>query len=114
MKLLETQEQFETLWFEKPGASDGHRPKDKAWCVFFTASWCGPCKKLDLEQLTIVANSIGLPFWKCDYTVNEYTPGYCNVRKFPTFVVFRPGQIVAVKSSNDTEDVAAWIQTFAN
>lgn len=111
MKLLETQEEFETLWFQKQG--DGQRPHDNAWLVFFTAAWCGPCKKLDLEMLDAVANSVGLPLWKCDYVTNEYTPGYCNVRKFPTFVLFRPGEIVAVKSSSQTEEVAAWIQSFA-
>ncbi len=111
MKLLETQEQFETMWFQK---EDGEqRPRDKAWLVFFTAAWCGPCKKLDLTALDAVATNIGLPFWKCDYVTNEYTPGYCNVRKFPTFVLFRPGEIVAVKSSNQTDEVAAWIQSFA-
>jgi len=112
MKLLETQEQFETLWFDKE-VTEGRRSHDKAWLVFFTAAWCGPCKKLDLERLDAVAASVDLPLWKCDYTVNEYTPGYCNVRKFPTFVVFRPGSIVAVKSSNVTEEVASWIQSFA-
>ncbi len=113
MKLLETQKQFEALWFETPEMGDGVRSHDKAWLVFFTAAWCGPCKKLDLEHLDTVANNIGLPLWKCDYVTNEYTPGYCNVRKFPTFVVFRPGSIVAVKSSNQTDEVAVWIQSFA-
>jgi len=105
MKLLETQEQFESLWFSAPETTP-------PWIVFFTASWCGPCKKLDLEALDSAASHAGIDFWKCDYSINEYTPGYCNVRKFPTFVYFQPSKIIATLSSNDTTTVASWIESL--
>lgn len=105
MKLLETQEQFESLWF---GASETTQP----WIVYFTAAWCGPCQQLDLTALDAAASQSNIPFWKCEYTINDYTAGYCNVRKFPTFVYFEPGKIRATYSSNVSTDVVAWIQSL--
>jgi hypothetical protein len=107
MKLLETQEQFESLWFGDPETT---RP----WIVYFTAAWCGPCQKLDLDALDVAAAQANIPFWKCEYTVNDYTAGYCNVRKFPTFVYFNPGKIRATHSSNVTSAVIDWIQSLSS
>ena len=45
---LQTQEQFENLL--KPVQDNGALAED-AVVVYFTASWCGACKRLDFESL---------------------------------------------------------------
>lgn len=113
MKFLDTQEMFETLWFHKEDSPlEGMRASDKGWLVYFTATWCGPCQRLDVSKLDETATKSGLTLWKCDITKNDYTPGYCGVRSIPTFMFFQPGKSVKTLQSSDTEAVVQWIQTL--
>ena len=102
---LDTQAQFEALWFNTDEAT-----KEKPWIVYFTAAWCGPCKRLDLVAIADAATAAGLPFYKCDYVVNDYTSGYCGVRAFPTFVYMKPRKILGQHKSAETAEVVGWIQ----
>jgi thiol-disulfide isomerase/thioredoxin len=110
MKLLETQAEFESYWFY----TDGVRPEcmraiDNGFLIYFTADWCKHCKKLDMDALNRAASIRGLTLLKCDESVNGYTPGYCQIRSFPTFVFFTPKKIVASLKSSVTHDVESWI-----
>lgn len=113
MKDLISQEMFEELWTQNPipgpECFEGCRDADNSWIVYFTAAWCGPCKRLDCEELDIVAEQKNLTIWKCDAVVNDYTAGYCGVKAFPTFVHFQPKKIVSTIQSNDTEAVKRWL-----
>lgn len=110
---LTTQAQFEELWFNKTeDPLPTQRPGDKAWLVYYTAAWCGPCKKLSLEELDAAAKEKGLVLYKCDVVKNEYTVGYCGVRAFPTFHFCIPGKIVETLQSNNTDQVADWIRSL--
>ncbi len=102
MKVLETQADFETLWF---GRSTVRR-----WIVYFTASWCKACKKLDLEAISTAAATKDIELYKCDESMNDYTPGYCGVRTFPTFVLFEPQATKSTLQSSDTQKVILWVQ----
>lgn len=101
---LDTQAQFEELWFNTT-----EEAKEKPWIVYFTAAWCAPCKKLDLPAIAEAAAAANIPLYRCDYVVNEYTSGYCGVRAFPTFVCMKPKKIVSQIKSAETDAVAAWI-----
>ena len=105
MKLLETQAQFEEIWFSK----DTSTP---LWIIYFTADWCKACKKLNLDAIVAAAKMKNIMIWKCDESVNDYTAGFCGVRSFPTFVAFKPGKIISRQSSSDTDSVIRWIQEF--
>ncbi len=107
MELLETQEQFETLWFNT-------KEPQTAWIVYFTAAWCGPCKRLDCDVLAATAKAKGILIYKCDDTINDYTGGYCGVKAFPTFIYFNPKKVISSIQSNDTYKVIEWINSLPN
>jgi thiol-disulfide isomerase/thioredoxin len=98
---LLTQSQFEDLL--KPIAADG-KPSPEAAVVYFTASWCGACKKLDFNSLfkTIPKTII---WYKCDVDVNKYTLGYCGLTKIPSFVIIKSGKFLGKFSTSDTMTV---------
>jgi hypothetical protein len=94
-----TQQEFEELWFSK---------EDTQWIIYFTAAWCSACKKLDIET---IRQKSPLLFYVCDETINDYTAGYCGIRKFPTFALFTPKKILSTLSNNDTAKVCEWMDS---
>jgi len=102
-----TQEQFEAMWWTKDPGSEFQ----KGFFVYFTAAWCKPCKKIDHAAVEAAVCAKGIPYYICDETVNKYTSGYCNVRKFPTFQFCKPKTLVGSLSSSDTEEILAWISS---
>jgi len=101
MLTLDTQEQFESLWFDNKG---------EPFFVWFSAKWCGPCQKMDKALLQKAADTAGAKLYYCDHTVNDYTPGWCNVRAFPTFMYVTPPRKIASQLTNsDTQTVCNWM-----
>lgn len=115
MRTFETQLEFEEYWFGRAevGKPAGLRASDKAFFVYFTATWCGACKRLDLDKVEAAAKTAGIPMWKVEQTENDYTAGFCDVRSLPTFLLVKPKVIVSKLSSSRTEDVVEWMKGFA-
>ena len=67
----------------------------------------------DRTLLEAAAKAAGIPIWKVEQTVNDYTAGYCDVRSLPTFLFITPLSIVSKVSSSNTVDVVTWIRTFS-
>ena len=103
MNMLETQAQFESLWF--------NTDSKKEFIVYYTASWCKPCAKIAVQAVAAAALEYGIEFCKCDETTNEYTSGYAGVRRFPTFVYYTPKKEHNRLQSNDTSTIIQWIDT---
>jgi len=112
MRTFDTQLEFEEYWngraeVVKPA---GFRLSDKGFFIYFTATWCGACKRLDLDAVEAAAKSVGVPLWKVEQTINDYTAGYCDVRSLPTFIFVKPLSIVSRVSSSATGDVVNWMK----
>lgn len=78
--------------------------------IYFTASWCGPCQKIDKEFLSRSLSNIN--FLICDIDKNDYTAGYCGIRKIPTFMIIYKKEIAKVFSSTNTHEIVQQINTF--
>ena len=98
---LLTQEQFESLI--KPIGLDG-KPAAYAVIVYFTASWCGACKRLDFDSL-LSSMPKNIVWYKCDVDVNKYTLGYCGLSKIPSFAIIKNGKFLGKFSTSDTMTV---------
>jgi thioredoxin-like negative regulator of GroEL len=106
MEILADQEQFESqIW--RP-----ERPNQNLVVVYFTAAWCGACKRLDLDK--IVTSNPRIQWYKCDVDQNDYTGPFCGVKSLPTFVAFNAGTVVDKLSNSSTDNVIAWLSDVAN
>lgn len=94
---LLTQEQFEGLL--KPTDSKGV-PAAKAVVVYFTASWCGACNRIDFDKL-IATVPVPIVWYKCDIDKNKYTLGYCGLSKIPSFALIKDGKFLGKFTSSD-------------
>ena len=110
MQSLVTQAEFEVLWVGGTTASDvsNNRP----WLVYFTKNDCAPCALLDKDAILSAAIGGGLRLYVVNLSINKYTPGFCNVYRFPTFAVMKPRKIIATLTSSKTEAVINWINDF--
>jgi len=100
---LQSQEMFETLF-------NTNSPLTSPALVYFTAPWCGACKRIKWEFL--MEEFPNLTIYKCDIDENKYTPGYCQVRSIPSFAMIHPGRkLTGPIQSSETAKVAAWIHT---
>ena len=102
MQPLNTHEQFEELYI--------NNKLESPVLVYFTADWCGACKRIDWSFIEDEFPS--LTIYRCDVDKNKYTPGFCQVRSIPNFVMIYPGnkQLEGPFQSSDTAKIATWIQ----
>lgn len=106
MHLLTDHNEFEQLIGVQPATE----PLPALAIVYFGATWCGPCQRLDTKL--IEESTKGVTWLKCDVDLNNYTPGYCNVRTIPMFLAIAGKNIVGQQAGSSTEKVIAWAQTL--
>jgi hypothetical protein len=52
-----------------------------------------------------------IKWYECDIDENDYTPGYCGVRKIPAFLAILNGVPQQLLQSSDTLKVAEWLKS---
>lgn len=75
--------------------------------IWFSAIWCGPCKRIDIDFLQ---KSFPANWLKCDIDQNDYTAGFCGIRSVPSFLVVYKKKVVGTKSSSTTGEIMEWLQ----
>lgn len=104
MKYLETQEEFEQLI----GRTASEEPLPPATLIYFTANWCGACRRIKMNEVEEAARNIQM--LKCDVDKNNYTPGFCNVRSIPAFIAIKDTKIIGELQTSDTGKIVDWIK----
>lgn len=107
MKYLETQEQFEQLIGKMPSET----PLPSLTVIWFSAEWCRPCKKIQIDYLMSEFQK-NVNWLKCDVDLNSYTAGFCGIRSIPTFMVVYNTKILGTKGSSDTNEILQWLNSF--
>ena len=100
---LQSQEQFESFL----GRNTAKKP-DPIVLIRFTASWCGPCKRIDVNSLLSLSDKI--KWYECDIDEHDYTAGYCGVKTIPSFLAIVNGKPQPLLSTSDTNQVINWIK----
>jgi len=109
MKYLMTQEEFEVL-IGRAEPTDELPYNPAPTVVYFTATWCGPCRSVRPDELE--EGLKGVQWLKCDVDQNQYTPGYCQVRSIPTFLVIKDKKILGKFSATGTDAILNNVQAL--
>ena len=100
---LPTHGVFESIFFT---------PVKQPVLISFSASWCGPCQKIDWDF--IIEEFPSLPIYYCDIDKNKYTPGYCGVKSIPSVIMLLPGKdkstLVGPLQTSNTAQICTFIQ----
>lgn len=107
MKYLETQEQFEMLI----GRIPSEEPIPSSVIIQFSAVWCGPCRRLDMDRI-MSSTAKQITWLKCDVDMNSYTAGFCGIRSIPSFLAIQDKKIIGQAQLSDTDKVIAWANTL--
>jgi len=105
MKYLLNHDYFEILIGRKENPENLEIPD--LTIIWFSAEWCGPCKRIQIDQLM---NTFHANWLKCDIDRNDYTAGYCNIRSIPTFLIIYKKKILGIKSSPNTNEISNWLK----
>jgi thiol-disulfide isomerase/thioredoxin len=85
--------------------------KSDTTIIKLTASWCGPCKRLDKEA--IASASPAVTWYECDVDENQTTLGYCTLKSIPSFCLIKDGIFKGVKAgASSPEEVLGWLAEF--
>ena len=79
--------------------------------VDFWAEWCGPCKQFG-PVFEDVSNKVGgVVFAKVNIDENPEAPTKYGVRGIPTLLMFKNGEVAAMKVGNTSKgDFEDWIK----
>jgi thioredoxin 1 len=77
--------------------------------IYFTATWCGACRRLDLPALEAALPDVN--WLKCDVDQNNYTPGFCGVRSIPSFLIVKNKKVIASLQATTNDKVEEWVRS---
>ena len=78
--------------------------------IYFTASWCGPCNKLNLQRITGLRRDI--QWMLCDVDQNDYSLGYCGGRSIPAWLAIVNGKPQQLLQMSDDAAICKWLASL--
>lgn len=79
--------------------------------IYFTASWCGPCKRVNLQRVTHFRKDIA--WYVCDVDTNHYSLGYCGGKQIPSWIALSNGKPTGpLLVSGDDAVICKWLSTL--
>ena len=79
---------------------------------YFTATWCGPCKKISpsIVKLAEGLTEKKIKFCKVDIGENDKFCEKCNIKSVPTFIVVKDKKILGIVNGADINKVGNLIK----
>jgi len=112
MILLPSHEAFENMLRPRRPTQDGFFDKYEPWVIVcFSASWCGPCKRLDKKFL--VTTTPDVKWYSCDVDLNPTSLAYCSLKGIPSFAVIKDGTFLDKNAGmGSVEAILEWLHTI--
>jgi thiol-disulfide isomerase/thioredoxin len=100
---------FEALFRPRRPTEDGFMGAyDRYVVVSFSATWCGPCKRINKKEL--VEHTPGVKWYAVDVDENETSLGYAGCKGVPSFVIIVDGIFKDRKTgATGAADVLLWL-----
>jgi thioredoxin len=86
---------------------------DRAVIVDYTATWCGPCRRIAPLVEELAGKYPSIVFLKVDVDENEETAKDQQVSSMPTFLVYRNGINVDEMIGANTSKLEALVEKYA-
>lgn len=79
----------------------------QAVCLKFKATWCGPCKRIRMDEL--LREHPGIQWFEVDADEAGDLLDYCGVSTIPAFMAIKHGRPQPLFQSSDTKAVSEWL-----
>lgn len=80
--------------------------------VWFSATWCGPCRSIDAEAVAAAATKAKVTLFHCDVDAGKRIAQVCGIRSIPTFMAFVGGEPDNKLSTSNTVAICGFIEKF--
>lgn len=96
--------------------SDSIPSQDGYQVLYFTASWCGPCKKISpiFEKYSNISEYQGVAFYKIDVDESPLLCKQFNIRSMPTFVLLQNSSVIKEFSGANEELLKDMLQNCSD
>ena len=90
------------------------KDKECLFLFYFTASWCGPCKRMYplIEKLSEGLDESKVEIYKVDIDENDELASDLKVKSVPTFYLFKQKELLGQCSGADIKKVHSLIKEY--